>query len=333
MGNLLGLGQKTGLPLSGEAPGVLPSPAILAEISPRERWSSGYTANTSIGQGLVLASPIQMAMIGAAVANGGTSYFPRLIDKVVAQDGTVVLEEPSRVRSSLITDGGLTLEQIEKVRNGMRRVVNEDGGTARRARIKGMEVAGKTGTAQFKRKGIEDNHTWFLCFAPYDVPKYAVCVIVQGAKSGGGVAAPVAAQILEQAFALDKAPEENTDVAATDESTREEAKSSESAEDSYELAWLDPAPGNFKFVESVDFDREIPAATTAAPLDAGAGDGSLSGSQEIRPDAPSVRDDADAGGRVQNKTKKASGLEKFFNFFRGGDRKAKSEKSENRSRR
>jgi len=337
MGNLLGLGQKTGLPLSGEAPGVLPSPAYLAEFSPRERWSAGYTANTSIGQGMVLASPIQMAMIGATVANGGTCYYPRMIEKVVAQDGTVVLREPSRVRSSLITDGGLTPEQIEIVRNGMRRVVNEDGGTARRARIKGMEVAGKTGTAQFKRKGIEDNHTWFLCFAPYDAPKYVVCVIVQGAKSGGGVAAPVAGQILEQIFALDKKPEETTDVAAAAGASEATAKSEpangKAKDKPFELAWLDPAPGNFQFVDSVDFDREIPAATTAAPTEEGVSMNSQQGSQETRPDAPNVRDEADAGGRVQNKERNKSGLQKFFNFFRGGDRKAKPEQSENRSRR
>jgi penicillin-binding protein 2 len=309
MGNMLGLGQKTGIPLSGEAPGILPGPEYLAQVSPKERWSSGYTANTSIGQGMVLASPIQMAMIVATVANGGICYYPRMIDKVVAQDGTVLLQEPSKVRSNLVTEGGLTPEQIEKVRNGMRRVVNEAGGTAGRARIKGMEVAGKTGTAQFMRSGVKDNHTWFIAFAPYDKPKYAVCVIVQGGKSGGGVAAPIAAEILEKSFALDKEPAEG-----------EEKKPAE-------LAWLDPAKGNFNAVESVDFDRDIPAATTiAADEETGGAASASQGSQENRPEAPNVRDDADAGGRVKNKERKPSAIDKFFNIFRGGN-KDKKEKS------
>ena len=213
MGNMLGLGQKSGIPLSGEAPGVLPGPEWLAAINPQARWSSGLTANTSIGQGDVLATPLQMAMVTAAVANGGTCYYPRMIDKVVAQDGSILLQEPAKVRSSLLADGGMTEAMIEKVRQGMSKVVNESGGTAGKARIKDVTVAGKTGTAQFWRSGVKDNHTWFLAFAPYDEPKYAICVLVQGAKSGGGVAAPIAAKILEDTFALDQGKDYRTSLA------------------------------------------------------------------------------------------------------------------------
>jgi penicillin-binding protein 2 len=303
MGNMLGLGQKSGVPLSGEAPGVLPGPEWLAAINPQARWSSGLTANTAIGQGDVLATPLQMAMIAATVANGGTCYYPRMIDKVVAQDGTVLLQEPAKVRSNLLTDGGMTSEMIEKVRLGMNKVVNEGGGTAGKARIKGVTVAGKTGTAQFWRSGVKDNHTWFLAFAPYDSPRYALCVIVQGAKSGGGVSAPIAAKILEDTFALDEGKES-------------------------ELAWLEPAQGNFKFVESVDFNREIPTATTiAADEETGSENPPSRRSQEKQENkpaaAPNVRDEADEGGRVQNKVRKPSGIEKFFNFLRGGNRDKK----------
>ncbi len=306
MGNFLGLGQKSGIPLSGEAPGVLPGPEWLAAINPQARWTSGFTANTSIGQGDVLASPLQMAMVTAAVANGGTCYAPRMVDKVVSQDGTVLLQEPSKVRANLVSEGGLTVEQIEKVRLGMNKVVNEGGGTAGKARIKDITVAGKTGTAQFWRSGVKDNHTWFISFAPYDAPKYAVCIIVQGAKSGGGVSAPIAAEILEKTFALNKPPAEG-----------EEKKP-------FEMAWLDPAPGNFKFVESVDFEREIPAATKIADDEETGGDGDSSrNSQENKPAAPNVRDDADAGGRVKNKERKPSAIDKFFNIFRGGNKEKK----------
>jgi len=306
VGNILGLGQKTGIPLSGEAPGVLPGPDWLKSINPDARWTSGLTANTSIGQGDVLATPLQMALIASAVGNGGTVYYPRLIDKVVAQDGRVVLQEPAKVRSNLITEAGLTQEQIDKVRLGMWKVVNEAGGTAGKARIKGVEVAGKTGTAQFWRKGVKDNHTWFVAFAPYDKPKYAICVIVQGAKSGGGVSAPIAAEILDKTFALDQPAEDG-------------------GKAPFELAWLDPAPGNFKFVESIDFARDIPAATTVAEDgDTGGADASAAG-QENRPATPTVRAEADDQGRVQNKERKPNALDKFFNIFKGGkDKKSKT---------
>jgi penicillin-binding protein 2 len=318
MGNLLGLGQKSGIPLSGEAPGVLPGPEWLSSVNPQARWTSGLTANTSIGQGDVLATPLQMAMVTAAVANGGTSYYPRLIDKVVAQDGKIVLQEPAKVRANLLTEGGLTPEQIEKVRIGMKKVVNEGGGTAGKARIKGMEVAGKTGTAQFWRSGIKDNHTWFIAFAPYDKPKYAVCVMVQGAHAGGAVSAPIAAKILDDAFALDKpvAP-------------GEEPKP-------FEIARLEPAKGSFKFVESVDFNREIPAATTiAADEETSAGEPGQGATQETRPVAqPNVRDDADEGGRVKNRERKPSGIENFFNsIFKGGKKKEDRKSSPNPGRR
>src|SRR5471030_1043625 len=106
--------------------------------------------------------------------------------------------------------------------------------------MKDVLVAGKTGTAQFWRNGVKDNHTWFVCFAPFDNPRYAICVIVQGAKAGGAVCAPLAAKILEDIFAMDKGTMPT-------------------------LAALDPAPGNFTFIDSLDFGRDIPAATSVAP--------------------------------------------------------------------
>ncbi|CAN5678188.1 penicillin-binding protein 2 [soil metagenome] len=300
MGQKLGLGQKSGIPLSGEAPGVLPGKEWLKQVRPNDRWSDGFTANTAIGQGDVLATPLQMAIVAATVANGGTCYFPRLVDKVVAQDGRVVLQEPSRVRSNLITDAGLKPEQIEKIRLGMRKVVNDEGGTAGKARVKDVIVAGKTGTAQFWRNGKQDNHTWFVSFAPYDSPKYAICVMVQGAKAGGMVPAPIAAHIYDQLFAMEKDPSKAP-----------------------QLAWLEPAKGNFNFVEGVDFGREVPAATNMAADEETGGDAdpSRNNKQENKPDAPNVREEADAGGRVKNNPppeRKSSGLEKFFNFFKGG---------------
>ena len=119
---------------------------------PRRRWSQAQTANVSIGQGYTLVSPLQLAMAYVAIANGGICYYPRLIDKVLKQDGSPVLDEqgnpaapPPRVRSDLRQE--ISPEHIELVRKGLWKVVNEDGGTGGRARLKDWVVAGKTGTA------------------------------------------------------------------------------------------------------------------------------------------------------------------------------------------
>jgi penicillin-binding protein 2 len=276
MGNMLGLGQKTGIPVSGESPGVLPGPEWLATANPRARWTNGFTANTAIGQGDVLASPLQMAMVTAAVANSGTVYYPRLIDRIVAQDGKIIAQEPPRVRSNLLTDAGLTPEQIAHVRKGMWKVVNDDGGTAGRAKNENMPTAGKTGTAQFTRSGIKDNHTWFIAFAPYENPEYVVVVFVQGAKSGGGVSAPIAAKILSG------------------------IQKYKSGEEDVQLAALEHARGNFLFTESIDFTREVAAANKLSD-DGETADTPSAPGQEHRPAAPNVREEADEAGLVKNK--------------------------------
>ena len=215
VGEALGLGTKTGIALSGEHGGILPGPKWLTATGQAAMVkSASHTANVSIGQGEVEASPLQIAMVCSTLANGGTSYYPRLVSRIVDSqgsdvrdgDGSFAVPVEPKVRSNL-RDLGVTADQIESIRRGMWRVVNEAGGTGKRAQIKGVEVAGKTGTAQFWRKEgnerVKDNHVWFMCFAPYKQPKYAICVMIQGAKSGGGVAAPVAQKILKECLALE----------------------------------------------------------------------------------------------------------------------------------
>lgn len=292
IGEMLGLGQKSGLPLAGESAGILPGPAWLAKRTTRERWSSGQTANTSIGQGFVLATPLQMAMVAATVANWGTSYYPRLVEKVVAPDGTVIRQEPVKVRAKLL-ENGFTVDELAAVRQGMWDVVNRDGGTGSRARMKNYEVAGKTGTAQFWRAGTPDNHTWFVTFAPFDKPRYAVCVMVNGGASGGGVAAPIASKILAEAFKIEEGEE-------------------------HKVAAVEPAKGSFRFVSSVDFGRDIPAALAdAPPAEAVPGD-ATAGAQAA---APTVRPSADAEGTVQQR--KPNFLQRLFG---GGRKKEKKER-------
>ena len=250
VGEALGLGKKTGVPLSGENGGILPGPKWLNITNPGERWSDGHTANVSIGQGYVLTSPVQMAMVAATIANRGTAFEPHLIYRVVDQDGKdarnpktglVIAPRQPRVHADL-RRAGISREQVDSVREGMRRVVAE--GTGKRAQIGGIQVAGKTGTAQFWRGEIQDNHTWFIAFAPFDAPKFAICVLVQGAKSGGGVSAPIAREILEQGLALDHGFDPG-------------------------LVALAPAVGSFAQVTAVDYKappRAMPAALSAPPV-------------------------------------------------------------------
>ena len=207
---MLGMGEESGLQLSGEQTGNMPGPEWMQIHHPQERWSQAQTANVSIGQGYTLVSPLQLAMAYVAIANGGICYYPRLVDKVLKQDGSPVLDEqgnpaapPPRVRSDLRQE--ISPEHIELVRKGLWKVVNEDGGTGGRARLKDWVVAGKTGTAQATDRGQEENVAWFACFAPFDHPKYVVAVMVQGASGHGGeVAGPIADRILERSLALDE---------------------------------------------------------------------------------------------------------------------------------
>ena len=297
--NMLGLGQKSDLPLNNVASGVIPGIAWLAQNYPRERWSPGYTANTAIGQGFVLATPLQMSVVAATVANGGTVYEPHLIKKVVAQEGTALKEIPVKVHREILKDEKITAEQFEKVRKGMWRVVNDSDGTARKARVKGLVVAGKTGTAQFWRNGIKDYHTWFVSFAPYDNPRYVVCVFVQGGKSGGSVPAPIASKILEQILAMENGQE-------------------------VKLDYLPPATGNFQQISAVDFSKEFPsqyatekdAVDTPAEADSPR-DGSA-GNAGVPVAKPDIKEDADTQGRANNKPRAQGGLQKFFNFLGGG---------------
>src|SRR6266536_2870922 len=210
VGKMLGIGEESGLQLTGEQTGNMPGPEWMQIHHPQERWSQAQTANVSIGQGYTLVSPLQLAMAYATIANGGVCYYPRLVDKVLNQDGSPVLDERGKVavpqtprmRSDLRRE--VTPDQIEMVRKGLWKVVNEDGGTGGRARLKNVQVAGKTGTAQATDRGHKDTIAWFACFAPFENPKYVVAVMVQGGEHGGSVAGPIATRIIERTLALDE---------------------------------------------------------------------------------------------------------------------------------
>ena len=206
MGKLLGLGQRHDLPMSAISEGVMPNKAWKQE-SYQTDWRIGDTINASIGQGYVLTTPLQLAVMAARVASG-RAVAPRLIHSI---DGEVVpvAEAPN------LGIGGSSLRAI---RAGMFAVVNSERGTAKSARIDAaaMVMAGKTGTSQVRNisaaeraGGVVANadlpwkrrdHALFVAFAPYEAPKYAVSVVVEHGGGGSAVAAPIARDMLLRAL-------------------------------------------------------------------------------------------------------------------------------------
>jgi penicillin-binding protein 2 len=202
------LGEPTGIELPREDAGVLPGPD---RVGGGEMWSEAQTAFTAIGQGQVLTTPLQMCAVAATVANGGMSYRPRLIHSIYDQAEKVSTAEKPKLKVDLVASKAISGNDFELVRKGLWKVVNGEGGTARGIRSKDYEIAGKTGTAQawldgksHKDDKNKDYKTWFIAFAPYEAPRYAVCVFVENGTSGGGTSAPIAARILKQAMARDK---------------------------------------------------------------------------------------------------------------------------------
>jgi len=192
-----GFGQPTEIPLAGEKAGLLPTPEWKRER--REgRWHGGDTVNVSIGQGRVLVTPLQIATMFSAIANGGILWRPRLVQRAEGEDGGLLYTEPSRVRGNV----KLSPAVWAFLRRSLWGVVN-DGGTGAAARLAGVAVAGKTGTAQTVRGSDTargQDHAWFAAFAPADDPTVVVVVLVERGGKGGQAAAPIARKILEAIF-------------------------------------------------------------------------------------------------------------------------------------
>ena len=204
MATRFGLGTKTGIELPSEKGGVIPTRAWKKALI-GTAWQQGETLISGIGQGFILTTPLQLAVMTARIANGGKAVLPRLI-RAAEVDGKE--EEP------VFKDLGISKRSLDVVREGMNRVTNVQQGTAYRARIseEGMEMSGKTGTAQVRRisKAERDtqvlknherpwrerDHALFVGYAPSDNPRYAVSVIVEHGGGGSKVAAPMARDLL-----------------------------------------------------------------------------------------------------------------------------------------
>lgn len=188
--NLFGLGQPTGIDEPGEATGLIPDPQWKKDKI-GERWYIGDDYHAAIGQGFVTATPLQMVNAVAAIANGGTLYRPRIGAQIRSADGHTTAIPPAIIRSGFVDPGILRI-----VREGMRETVTE--GTAQSLKSLSVEVAGKTGTAQFGAD--HKTHGWFESFAPFDQPELAMIVLVEGQGEEGYNAVPVTRDVYDWYF-------------------------------------------------------------------------------------------------------------------------------------
>jgi penicillin-binding protein 2 len=201
--SLVGFGKKTGIELPNEDPGILPGSRAWRAARPGAVMTPALTAMMSIGQGDMLASPLQLAGMVSTVANGGKYYQPRLVKKVTAEDGTILLPDFPKLKVDLL-QSGVKESDLENIRLGMWKAVNEAGGTAGKVRMDDVEIAGKSGTAQTVDNGKKSNNSWIASFAPFDEPRYAVVIMAQAAGSGGGVCGPLVNTVYQGIFAQEK---------------------------------------------------------------------------------------------------------------------------------
>jgi len=219
-----GLGAPTGITLPREKTGLIPT-REWKQMRFKEPWQIGETISVSIGQGYNLVTPLQLVTAYSALANGGTVWRPRLIERIEAVDGQVI-KAFAPEKTSVVPISVHVIEQLKKALWG---VVNEEGGTGRAARRRDADVAGKTGTAQLiglpddekarKVKFISSryrDHALFVCFAPVNNPEIAIAVIIENAGHGGSAAAPVARKILDAYFDRKELPGKKPPIVISD---------------------------------------------------------------------------------------------------------------------
>jgi len=220
-----GLGMPTGIDLEHEKAGTIPDSAWKRKRF-KQPWYAGETLSAAIGQGYVTATPLQMANM-IATAAVGKRFRPHFVRQVATPEGEVVhVETPEETGALKVRP--TTLMQV---REALRDVVNTDRGTGKKARLTGVEVAGKTGTSQVVKLGQtrlkasqlpwqQRDHAWFVAYAPVDAPEIAVAALVEHADGGGGaIAAPVAREVLARYFELKK-QRENANYAENRSPTR-----------------------------------------------------------------------------------------------------------------
>ena len=195
----LGFGAKCGIPLRGEVEGRVPNDQYMKATHGR-KLLNGDIANLSIGQGDTQATPLQMAQAMAVIGNGGTLYQTRLVQQVQTVDNEIVTAFQVREKKTL----GASEATMAQLRTGMINAVNAPAGTAHQASLESVEVAGKTGTAQWGPKNKERTAAWFAGFVPAEKPQYAFAALYEGdvgsKAHGGSAAAPMIGMILKDVY-------------------------------------------------------------------------------------------------------------------------------------
>ena len=195
LGERLHLGERTGLPTRQEVGGTFPRLQGL-----KRSWSLINGPQLCIGQGPIDVTPLQMAVMISAIANGGKVLYPRLVDRIEPQgplDANEIVSFPPRPPRDEL---GVRPRTLEVIREAMLAdVEDKEEGTGKAAAVEGMRICGKTGTAQVKdaEARLIDHITWFASFAPYEQPRYVVIVMVEGGASGGGTCGPIASKIYQ----------------------------------------------------------------------------------------------------------------------------------------
>ena len=217
-----GFGRKTGIQLAAEQPGLVPTKAWKVKAK-SEEWIKGETVSAAIGQGYNLATPIQLVTAYAAMANGGRLVTPQLVKRFETWDGRLI----EKVEQGPTTQIPVSQEALAAVRFGLVEVVHGERGTGARAKVKGVQIAGKTGTTQVVSLRLTEDlepedvpiryrdHALFVAFAPAEAPEIVIGVLVEHAGGGGGsIAAPIAQRVLARYFE-DRAAERAAEAAET----------------------------------------------------------------------------------------------------------------------
>lgn len=189
-----GFGAPTGFDAGDEQPGLVPD-SDFYDPAKNRAWTPGKILNLAIGQGELLVTPLQMAAMTAAVANGGLLYKPYILDRVESAEGETLETGSPEIRERL----PVSPETMHLIQDAMISVVNE--GTGRSVRLPYAQVAGKTGTAE-NPHGLD--HSWFIGYAPADSPRIAVAAVMENAPSGAAV--PVVRRVIDAYLSLERKP-------------------------------------------------------------------------------------------------------------------------------
>jgi len=210
-GKKFGFGSKTGIDIGEEARGIMPSSAYFNKVYGKNKWTQGYVVSLGIGQGEVSATPLQLAQYCALLANYGKSFKPHLLKGFIRNDNNQFI--PAKATE---INTSISKRTMELVREGMFRVV-QGAGTATHVKINGINIAGKTGTAQNPHG---QDHAIFIGFAPYENPKIAVACIVENAGYGATHAAPIVKNVIEAYLIKDKPKTKSNTIIAAKEMQR-----------------------------------------------------------------------------------------------------------------